>query len=321
MRRFNRSGSEEPPLPKPYAFVPIPETRMNPQHPVGHEAYAANLRTGTINGTLVALSPVHVASGNIELTGRQPSLVKAHFKRNDKPTIPGSSLKGVIRSIVEAISDPPSCLRITQARFDNVPGNVKRCTRKDNLCVACRMFGAMDYLGQVRFADAVLEQGEIEIIQIPSLFQPRTRDKVYLDKGRVKGRKFYMHGQDGRTAHGNVPIEVCPAGSRFQLKVHFENLDGGQLTLLLTALGQGHPTLVPKLGGGKPACCGSLEITNVTVTAVPVRASALEFESEASVENIESLVGITDAINRERLDRLAEILRYPGERECPNRNY
>lgn len=320
MRRFDR-GDDEPPLPKPYAFVSIPEARMNPRHPTGHDAYAPNLITGAISGTLIALSPIHVASGNVELTGRQPPLVKAHFRRSDRPTIPGSSLKGVVRGIVEAISDPPSCLRVTQARFDNIPGNVKRCARKDSLCVACRMFGAMDYWGQVSFADAMLEQGGTEIIQIPSLFQPRSREGVYFDKGKVKGRKFYMHGQGGRTAHGNVPVEVCPVGARFQLNVRFENLERGQLALLLTALGQGTPGLIPKLGGAKPACCGSLNITNVTVTTIPVRSSALEFESAATEENLESLVGVTDAINRESLSRLADILRYPGENVCPDRNY
>jgi CRISPR-associated protein Csm3 len=321
MHRFNRGDNDDPPLPKPYAFVSIPEARMDPKHPIGHDTYRTDLITGAITGILVALSPVHVASGNIELTGRQPSLVKAHFRRNDRPTIPGSSLKGVVRSIVEAISDPPSCLRVTQARFDNIPVNVKRCSRKESLCVACRMFGAMDYWGQVSFADALLVNGGTEIIQIPSLFQPRTRERVYFDKGRVKGRKFYMHGQDGRTARGNVPVEACPVGSRFQLSVRFENLDHGQLALLLTALGQGNPGLTPKLGGAKPACCGSLEITNVTVTTIPVRQSALEFESESSTETLESLLKITDSINRESLSRLANILEYHGENSCPDRNY
>src|SRR4051812_26279867 len=103
MRRFDRPDGEEPP-PKPYAFVPIPQGSTSPKHPAGHDRYQDELLTGTITGALVALSPVHVASGNIELTGGRPSLVKAHFRRNDRPAIPGSSLKGVIRSIVEAIS-------------------------------------------------------------------------------------------------------------------------------------------------------------------------------------------------------------------------
>ena len=115
-----------------------------------------DLMTGTLEGTILALSPVHVASGQTELTGKQPPLVKAHFRRNGRLTIPGSSLKGAVRNIVEAISYPPSCLRVTRARFAEQPNNVQACTDKERLCVACRMFGAMGYLGQVRLHDAIL---------------------------------------------------------------------------------------------------------------------------------------------------------------------
>ncbi|HWW77043.1 MAG TPA: RAMP superfamily CRISPR-associated protein [Pyrinomonadaceae bacterium] len=320
MRRFDRPEGEEPP-PKPYAFVPIPDSRVIQKHPAGHDLYKEGLLTGTVTATLVALSPVHVASGNVELTGAKPSLVKAHFRRNGRPTIPGSSLKGAIRSIVEAISDPPSCVRITKAPSMQLPPGAEHCRKKERLCVACRMFGAMDYMGQVRFADALLASGETEIAHIPSLFAPRTRERVYLDRGVVKGRKFYAHGQRSQIAHGNVPVEVCPAGSRFPLAVHFENLEARQLALLLTALGQGQPRLFPKLGGGKPACCGSVEVKDVAVTVLPVRASALDFESEPRREDLAALLAAGDAINRDSLESLAQILKYPGERECQSGSY
>jgi CRISPR/Cas system CSM-associated protein Csm3 (group 7 of RAMP superfamily) len=320
MRRFDRPEGDEPP-PKPYAFVPIPQGNTSPKHPAGHDRYQDELLTGTITGTLVAFSPVHVASGNIELTGGKPSLVKAHFRRNDRPAIPGSSLKGSIRSIVEAISEPPSCLRVTQARYDQLPPNARRCADKERLCVACRMFGAMGYMGQVRFADALLASGETETVHLPSLFAPRTRERVYLERGTVKGRKFYMHGQRGQTAHGNVPVEACPAGSRFPLVVSFENLEAKHLTLLLTALGQGQPRLFPKLGGGKPSCCGSVEIRDVGVTTLSARDVALDFEPEPRRESLETLLAPVNAINRDNVARLAEILRYPGERECNSGSY
>src|SRR5579884_3442398 len=113
MRPYDRAGDRLPPLPKPYAFVPFAPAGAVTVAPIGHDRYQEELLTGSIQGTLVALSPLHVASGSIELTGGQPSLVKAHFRCGDRPAIPGSSLKGAIRSIVEAISDPPSCARVT----------------------------------------------------------------------------------------------------------------------------------------------------------------------------------------------------------------
>jgi len=321
MNRYNRPGDEQPPLPKPYAFVPIPDAPMKPEKPTGHDHYEGDLLTGTITGSLVALSPIHVASGAIELTGKLPSLVKAHFRCEGKPTIPGSSLKGAIRSIVEAISKPPSCLRISQARSDNLPPNVRRCLNKDQLCLACRMFGAMGYLGQVHFSDAVAQQSKTEIVQIPSLFPPRPRERVYYERNKIVGRKFYMHGRDGKTAPGNVPTEVCPVGTTFSLRIDFVNLSDAQLALLLCALGQGAPKLTPKLGGGKPACCGSMETANVAVATVSASKSATDFELEPTEHDLAELTGATRQIDQTSVNRLAKILTFPGERDCPDRNY
>jgi CRISPR-associated protein Csm3 len=307
-----------PPAPKPYAFVPVPEGDARRERPPGHDRYRGNLLTGTLQGVILARSPVHVASGQIELTGKQPPLVKAHFRRNGQPTIPGSSLKGAVRSIVEAISSPPSCLRVTRARSAEQPANVQACTEKERLCVACRMFGAMGYLGQVRFHDAVLEAGEPVIIPTPSLFAPRTRERLYVIGGRVAGRKFYRHGT---LARGNVPLEVCPADSRFRLRVDFENLSQAQLGLLLIALGQGEPTLHPKLGGAKPACCGSVEIHVTAAQTVSARAAALDYDAAPQQADIASLAGATQLVNRDVLQRLAQVLAYPGEGQCPAGTY
>lgn len=322
MRRFDRREGDEPP-PKPYAFVPLSAKGAARRKPEGHHLYKEGLLTGNITGTLVARSPVHVASGNIELTGGSPSLVKAHFSRNGRPTIPGSSLKGAVRSIVEAISEPPSCLRVTKIPPRELPPDFAHCAKKESLCLACRMFGAMGYLGQVRFSDSVLERGATEVAHMPVLHQPGRYEpeRVYFEDGRVRGRKFYKHGQAGRPASGNVPVEVCPAGSSFGLAVHFENLEAAHLALLLTALGQGQPRLLPKLGGGKPSCCGSVEIRGVAVTLLPARAAALDFEPEAQPVNLEEVLAATQTINRERLERLAEIFKYPGERDCPDGSY
>ena len=307
-----------PPAAKPYAFVPISAGDASRERPAGHDRYGGNLVTGTMEGVILARSPVHVASGQIELTGKQPPLVKAHFRCNGRPTIPGSSLKGAVRSIVEAISAPPSCLRVTRARTAEQPTNVQVCPDKEHLCVACRMFGAMGYLGQVRFRDAVLEAGEPVIIPTPSLFAPRTRERLYVIGGRVAGRKFYRHGA---LARGNVPLEVCPADSRFHLRVDFENLSHAQLGLLLIALGQGEPTLHPKLGGAKPACCGSVEIRIVGVETVSAQAAALDYDAAPQPVDVAAVAGVTQLVNRDVLQRLAQVLAYPGEGQCPDGTY
>src|SRR5579871_5267484 len=188
MRPNNPDGHQELPRRKPYSFVQLPETALERGAPIGHDRYSKARRTGRVEGVLKVLSPLHVASGMIETqTGRYP-LVKAHFRSAGRPTIPGSSLKGAIRSIVEAISNPPSCIRVTRARTYNVPKNLSPCSQKEMLCIACRMFGANGYEGQVLFRDARLIDGETEILAIPPLFAPRSQEWAYYDGNTVKGR-------------------------------------------------------------------------------------------------------------------------------------
>jgi CRISPR/Cas system CSM-associated protein Csm3 (group 7 of RAMP superfamily) len=307
-----------PPQPKPYGFVSVTRERVPRQRPAGHDDFEADLVSGTIVGVITALTPVHVASGQIELTGKpEPPLVKAHVRVGDRPVIPGSSLKGSIRSIVEAIS--ASCIRITRARRDQQPKEAVACQKLDQLCVACRMFGALGYQGQVRFSDAVLRGNRTEIIQVPPLYTPRPQARLYYEGGQIKGRKFYRHG---KLAQGNVPIEVCPAGSRFDFSVQFDNLTPAELGLLLIALGQGESRLHPKLGGGKPACCGTVEIAVTELKVVDMTTAYFQYDADMKDADVNTyLEAAKELVLPDQLRELAELLRYPSERECPNRNY
>src|SRR5436305_1187459 len=141
----DRDPDDQLPLPKPYEFVPLPEGRIPTSAPAGHHRYQPGSLTGTLTATIIARSPVHVASGLLEQTrDRQYPLVKGHFRTGGTPTIPGTSLKGCIRSIVEAISR--SSVQITRAR--ELPREYQPSRQIDQLDVAQRIFGALGYQGQ-----------------------------------------------------------------------------------------------------------------------------------------------------------------------------
>lgn len=315
-------ATRTPQEPKPYGFVSLPE-RVERIKPAGHDKFKRGLLSGTVVGELAALTPVHVASGNIELTGdsRTP-LVKAHFRVGGRIAIPGSSLKGVVRSIAEAISR--SCVRVQSRTLRNkLPRGFEPCelrNRNDALCPACRLFGAMGYQGQVRFADALLVEGNTSVMLAPSLFAPRAHAHIYYGKnGKVVGRKFYFHGQP---AKGNVPLEVCEAGSRFRLRIDFSNLTEAELGLLLTAMGQGDPNFVLKLGGAKPACCGSVEVRMRSVETFPVEDTAWAFETDVRKADPSGLVAAAKLlIVGENLKQLHNILGGVGARSCPSQSY
>jgi len=308
-------GPQQPPLPKPYDFVPLPAGKPERRQPAGHHRYRPGTLSGTLEAVIVARSPVHVASGILEQipSDRQYPLVKGHFRTGGVPAIPATSLKGCIRSIVEAISRSA-----VQVRRANPPPR-----SAEELDVAQRIFGALGYQGLARFADAPLREGKVVTVPTPQLFRPRPKARdTYFDGPTPRGRKFYMHG---KLAQGNLPLEACAVGSRFALRLDFSNLTPGELGLILIALGLGEPRLWPKLGGGKPACLGTIEVLEPRLVCDDPRARYSDFEAAAAPLDIASLIAAarTEGLVLEtQLTRLAETLRWPREdRECPDRSY
>lgn len=214
--------------------------------------------SGAVHGCFVCSAPVRVGTGVFELDNR--ALYQPMFRVGDKPTIPGSSIKGAVRSVVEAIT--ASCI-LTKAK---VPNSLMPCAITDldhpsgaKLCPACRIFGAQGFLGRVALTDAPLVNGETARERLPWLWAPQDDQRErYYRVGKPKGRKFYRHGA---TEHGPVQSEVCGRGSAFRLRVDFRDLTNAELGLLLIGLGcapDGQPAIRHKLGGSKPSCCGSV---------------------------------------------------------------
>jgi len=341
-RNRGYGGGREEPAEKPYGLVSLPGAiRRKP--PQGHDRFRERLLTGKLRGKIVALSPLHISSGGLEMGeriplpptgGRNPELVRAMMRSNGIPIIPGSSLKGVIRSVVEAVS--PSCLCKTRARFNEIPQGLGECRRKDSLCVACRIFGSMGFQGNVRIDDAALVpvQGKYptRIEMSPQLYAPTPRRRGYYLHGQIAGRKFYMHG---RQARGNTPIETCPPNSQFDFTLGFENLTRRELGLLLLAMGisEVHSFRL-KIGGSKPSCYGTINVRlEEVIVETSIAASYLDFDAaereshtgEAIARLTSDLIGEAtqdrDLVIQQQLDRLKELLKYPNDRESPSGFY
>ncbi len=312
-----------PRAPRPYEFVEIePLSPSDRRPPQGHEQYHADTVSGRLEATLIVATPLHVSSGRFKMRrGKEPPLVKELTRVNGQPCIPASTLKGVVRSVVEAITH--SCVRVTRASTAQLPRGAAPCRDKDNLCLACRMFGAMGFEGHVRFDDAVLhrDKGRLSIARMPALYAPRKRAGAYFSGGKVQGRKFYQHGQT--VTQANTPVEVLLPESQLSFTVRFENLTPGELGVLLTALGMGERELVLKLGGGKPACYGSalISLNNLQVWE-NARALYADYDIKRVAKSPDDY--LKDAVNlilSDQLRRLAEIWTYDMSRQCPEGNY
>lgn len=291
---------QQPLPPKPFAWVedfPAPER----SRPHGHDRWRGDY-TGALYCTLTLLTPLHVGSGLFRLANGQ--VVKELVRQNERLIIPGSSLKGVFRSIAEAISR--SCVSKTRQRLPS--NDLKECYDPEKLCTCCRLFGGLGYLGRVRFNDTAPVDRLHEIHNVPPLWSPRPARQ---------GRKFYKHGQP---VAGKEPLEVLPASTQFNFRVDVESLAKDEMCLLLTAMGV-IGDLNPKLGGGKPRCLGSAKVTLQRGRFWSPLDAALLYERRESTLNADQLrtqVGeSTSLIQRDALNRLKDILKHPRQEECP----
>jgi len=208
----------------------------------------------------------------------------------EKAVIPGSSLKGVIRSVAEAVE--ASCFAlfagpryrgsgITRGMQLHVelPDGYEHCANRDQLCPACRLFGFLHrgevHAGKVGISDAIASQGEYELmdfitLDVLSTPKPEARTNAYVIQqgGRniVRGRKFYRHRLDGvltrvggRRDRQNKTVQPAAPGSVFAFEVEYNDLRDEELRLLLYALTL-EPGLWHKVGLGKPIGMGSVHL-------------------------------------------------------------
>jgi CRISPR/Cas system CSM-associated protein Csm3 (group 7 of RAMP superfamily) len=257
---------------KPYDFIGFSGKSPDREEGVGQDRILPNRLSGTLTLTMRTLTPVHVGSGYTDYVkaGNQEVLAALQASKRIREEnalrrrylIPGSSIKGAVRSIVEAITR--SCVRVVQGKYrPYLPQGYGGCIRIDQLCPACRLFGAQDYQGHLSFEDAVAPPGSLVMLGVPLLWTPargvRGLPPRYLDRrDTAKGRKFYFHAKYAQGADARTCIKT---GAELPLHIHFTNLTEAELGVLLTALGL-HPnhSFPIKLGGGKPVGLGSVEI-------------------------------------------------------------
>jgi len=319
--------------PKPYDFVPIAAPRK--KKTVGHERIRGEgYATGRLNYRLRVWTPVFVASGTYTLgedLGYDVPVVRSCYRINDVPAIPGSSLKGVVRSIAEAIS--PSCVtttRLDRRRIPHQPGRRDECT-PEQACPACSIFGRMGRMSKVFFGDARLAWGGTRLYRLPALYAPRAHQKRAAgrwyedDAGEYKGRKFYYHGKPTEDTRRS-PVEVIAKGSFLIGAIDFENLTAAELGVLFFALGL-DSSIALKLGGGKPVCLGSLRVEPGEIELVQAehflqaKAAIEVLESEQLIAYLgEKMQAALQAgiLLIEQAQKLREILQYPHDRECPD---
>jgi len=262
----------------PYNFVRINwEAGVARQKPQPHDRFTG--MSGRIEGEIKTLTPLFIPKSKPQSVGNQPSEFITNSQK--QAIIPGTTLKGLMRSLVETIGAGCWWLR-GKSHQRQLLTPFHQCEDKNNLCVACRMFGLIKggtlLLGHVGFEDAVCVQPKpYDAIYTIILSSPKDRHTAfYLDPSQryLAGRKFYYHHSTPiKTARSWLPnhnvspdrrqnqyIKPIGANSVFTFSAHFNNLSPTELQLLLYALVL-EPTMRHKIGQAKPAGLGSVEIS------------------------------------------------------------
>ncbi len=347
-QRPNTSNSEE----KPYVIVPFPRQRPSLDTPKyhGHEKYheQQKRRSGRLHLKLIVKNAVHISTGVMvlgeDIEQPQYDILKTMLRGNDQHLLlPGSSLKGVVRSVHEAITNSTLGVITPFARRERwIPQHRSLNPNKvHQLCLSSRLFGAMNWQGVLHFQDARCQTNEFKVKLLPSLYSPQT-EKFYpernakdlnddyfdLSSRQVKGRKFYYHFSGTlQSAERGVAAQQALAEYSFTTQIQYHSLTPAELGSLLIALGldQNHPFFL-KVGAGKPIGLGTVEVQVSGIEqpqSMSDRYHSYEVSSDLiSGDHLNSLTrnSIQEAhrqqlVQIEQLKQIAEVLAYPSQRQ------
>jgi len=302
--------------PKPFAFVEIPRTSPRKTEYIRHNKFRD--LTGSIRFQLRVLSDyLFVGSGLYDLRESDNLVYYSFFRSNEQIVIPSTSIKGAVRSVLEAISN--SCVVLTKKR-ERVGQNHQACKwdekkKQASLCPACGLFGTTGYGGRVRFSDAIpLGSVKIAVVKIGELFQPRV--------GKPEYRKFYEQKQfvgleNQKPEKGYRFVEAVPEKSIFECTLTFENLAEAELALILASMGIDDKQFRIKIGGAKPRCFGTVEFTPINADIQTSVFETKHYEGNELKKYIEDILAKRNLIQEElRKQYVSEVTAHENE-NCP----
>ena len=300
-----------------------PYRLIQQRKPVARSYSASLLRndayTGAFECSLLALTPLEVDYGS------EPG---AQFRFSNNPLIPGSTLKGVFRSIAEIVGG--GCVSVSTRRDDELR-DWKLCSDTRH-CITCDMFGrlvprsSIVNKGRVFFDAAEVEQPVVEHDKISVILSnPKmNRHKAFYprDTGSQCYRKLYHHHyqeylivRHDRAIGKMEPADLHPvgAGTRFRFRVSFQSLDMDELALLTYSL-RLQPGLAHKMGRGKPIGLGSV-VVGIDSMSIRSDVGILRNDQASDVLPEEALVRLTQIENDDQLRELKLMLWWEGSKE------
>jgi CRISPR-associated RAMP protein (TIGR02581 family) len=208
-----------------------------------------------ITGTLTTVTALHIGVGHsTEPIGSDLPVLKDALGR---PLIPGSSLKGALRSRLEsflrgidpALARDPS--ELTGSEQVRVVNQIKNTYKDDDATLTQKLIEATDWVSQV-FGSPWLA-GKVQIRDLPVVReawfgQYQERDGVAIDRDTETAAEGKLYD-----------FQVVPANTPFQFHAVVENAEAWELGLLAIGLHQLETEQIP-LGGGRSRGLGVVRL-------------------------------------------------------------
>lgn len=239
----------------------------------------------TITATLELETPLRIGGGQNAAAysiSAAPVLQTYNAKRKIfEPYIPGSSLKGVLRSTVERIirtfNENKGCVSIAgDSREKSLCGN----------CISCEIFGSMNAGAKIRVRDAHLSRESGDVIgQIKEQPHCATKYEVY-EKFNVKTkqRRFGDKIIDAADTFLRIEETVAP-GLGFDVQIDIDNANEKEIGLVLLALDEFNKKRI-QLGGGTSRGNGFADVNSVIAKKKYVGESLMISESVLDAQGL-----------------------------------
>lgn len=203
-----------------------------------------------ISGEIRLLSGLHIGAGDValEIGGLDQPIIKHPITR--EPYIPGSSLKGKIRSLLE----------VRYGKFNNDPDSKNYggpCECGD--CLICKVFGV----------GASNKKGDTEPTRllVRDAFMKKEWQEKFMN-GELPLEIKYENtiNRITGTAENPRPLERVPEGVEFGFSFGVRIYEGDEEDKILNLIKQGMALLqLDALGGNSSRGCGHIEFRNITV--------------------------------------------------------
>jgi hypothetical protein len=291
-----------------------PEGAVERRSPPAHDAWQRDLFTGLLAMRFEVppgqyVSPATGRLGLIEGRGGEEVAQRA-AACGGVPVLPGSGIKGAVRTVYELLSF--SC--------DPLARGEERCTAQA-CCDACSLSGAQGYAGRLSFTDAVPagpETVRVEVQKVPIPWTP--------DASKTPG-DFRLYDlaeatflDPARRSVQKQPRELSREvylGS-FETRMTFSNLQPEELGRILLAMGLGtdrRTRFLLRLGGVKYDGKGGVKVVPRSLRLVKPRVRTAEGQS-CGEECVKWIGAARRAPWAEpfwpRLEQLAAILQAPS---------